>query len=573
MNPKELRAAFYARQSTKSQEHSVADQESVIRKKAKELGLTIVGSYTECASGATREERDALKRLLKDARKGEFKILIIYDMSRLSREGTFSSFSILNELKDYGVQVFDCKLDRLLKEQDSFLLCAEASQAQEESKKRARDVARGIGESVRTRKSDLGRKVYGFDRLYVDERGNPYQQVRLLPDGTKVILNPETKEEVSRLAKGVKYPKTKTHRTVLVNGDEKHVKIVERIFAYALQGVSATKIVNILNKEGVPGPRGGLWNASTVRSMLANPAYIGDIVYNKRGENRYCEITQDGQREKEGTDIGKKTVRHKPQKEWIIHEDAHEPIINGSDFDTIQKIRELRKRRGLGAPISNDIYLLSGITRCARCGAVMQGQKKSAGRNRKEFSYRRYVCSSSRKYGKSVCAHYGVNADALEKAALDRLQLWFMSLETRKKIISILELKLKYQLKTEEKIEHLQKEINKLLNKKSLLISNLNEKMIVFIEKDLNDIKDSIEEKQNKIDQLKNEKLPDYKTVIKQCMDSYDKIAKGIKVSCRATLRELLRDLGLNIVYDPDKKEVRLWFDPFVYGQLTRKSA
>lgn len=47
--------------------------------------------------------------------------------------------------------------------------------------------------------------------------------------------------------------------------DEETAGVVRRIFAWFAAGLSSIQIATRLNEEGVPGPRGGQWNASTIR--------------------------------------------------------------------------------------------------------------------------------------------------------------------------------------------------------------------------------------------------------------------------------------------------------------------
>lgn len=58
--------------------------------------------------------------------------------------------------------------------------------------------------------------------------------------------------------------------------------IVRRIFKYALQGYSSTKIARLLEENGIPTPRNGTcWHESTVMSILRNEKYKGDALLHK----------------------------------------------------------------------------------------------------------------------------------------------------------------------------------------------------------------------------------------------------------------------------------------------------
>jgi site-specific DNA recombinase len=77
-------------------------------------------------------------------------------------------------------------------------------------------------------------------------------------------------------------------------------KVVRRIFADYAAGISPRAIAAALNAEGIPSPRGGGWNDSTIRGnackrdgMLRNEAYVGVIVY---GRNEWARDPDTGNR-------------------------------------------------------------------------------------------------------------------------------------------------------------------------------------------------------------------------------------------------------------------------------------
>ncbi|QDU68208.1 recombinase family protein [Engelhardtia mirabilis] len=58
-------------------------------------------------------------------------------------------------------------------------------------------------------------------------------------------------------------------------------------------------IASALNDEGVPSPRNaewahidpGAWAASAIRSILTNPMDVGDLVWNRRTDERFVEVS------------------------------------------------------------------------------------------------------------------------------------------------------------------------------------------------------------------------------------------------------------------------------------------
>lgn len=75
-------------------------------------------------------------------------------------------------------------------------------------------------------------------------------------------------------------------------------KIVRRIFeSYVQKDRGYRNIVEGLNREAIPAPRGGTWTASCVRAILLNPVYYGAYVWNRRTLSKFHSV-KNGQAEK-----------------------------------------------------------------------------------------------------------------------------------------------------------------------------------------------------------------------------------------------------------------------------------
>jgi site-specific DNA recombinase len=59
--------------------------------------------------------------------------------------------------------------------------------------------------------------------------------------------------------------------------DETKVETVQRIFELTSYGKSPGRIAAALNREDVPGPSGGSWNRQTIRNIITNSAYTGEL--------------------------------------------------------------------------------------------------------------------------------------------------------------------------------------------------------------------------------------------------------------------------------------------------------
>ena len=98
--------------------------------------------------------------------------------------------------------------------------------------------------------------------------------------------------------------------------------IVHRMFEEYAAGCAPRLIATRLNREALPSPRGGQWNASTINGsrqrrngILNNELYIGRITYNR-------------QRFVKDPDTGKRTARPNPEHEWNVKEVSHLRIVD-----------------------------------------------------------------------------------------------------------------------------------------------------------------------------------------------------------------------------------------------------
>ena len=78
--------------------------------------------------------------------------------------------------------------------------------------------------------------------------------------------------------------------------DSAQAMIVRRIFEEYADGMAPRQIAAGLNREGIPSPRGGQWNASTINGsrqrrngILNNELYLGRITWNRQRFMRRAE--------------------------------------------------------------------------------------------------------------------------------------------------------------------------------------------------------------------------------------------------------------------------------------------
>lgn len=204
------------------------------------------------------------------------------------------------------------------------------------------------------------------------------------------------------------------HRLII---DEEAAQTVRMIFEKFVSGESILGITRELNEAGIPNPsmykqikgfnykhpaggiNDGLWPDSSVRRILKNEMYIGNMVQGKNTTVSY-KIKQ---------------CRAIPREEWIVVENTHEAIIAREIFEKAQELFKLRTRK---PPDKKELDLFAGLVRCADCQRIMN--KKTNKHSYGEYRY--YRCSTAKKMKKGACTNHTIRIDKLEETVLVFLQ-------------------------------------------------------------------------------------------------------------------------------------------------------
>ena len=97
------KASIYVRVSTGDQD--TANQVLELTEWAKKRGYEVVAIYSEEESAWKTGHQRELARLLQDARKRKFDVMLVWALDRLSREGSLAILSLVHRLKIVGVKV------------------------------------------------------------------------------------------------------------------------------------------------------------------------------------------------------------------------------------------------------------------------------------------------------------------------------------------------------------------------------------------------------------------------------------------------------------------------------------
>ena len=181
-------------------------------------------------------------------------------------------------------------------------------------------------------------------------------------------------------------------------------EVVRLIFDwYVHENMTPYFIAVRLNEMGIPGPRKNKWVKDTVRKMLENRHYIGQVTFNKIKTTPVLE---------NGEVITKKLTQ--PEEDIIIAEGKHPAIISMDLWNGARSRIAQNPRNNVGADLKNP---LAGILRCSACGRAMYIHPYS-------HAVDRYECRTRPKCFKTVRMDEMQAAvlHALERSSLPDLQ-------------------------------------------------------------------------------------------------------------------------------------------------------
>ena len=99
---------------------------------------------------------------------------------------------------------------------------------------------------------------------------------------------------------------------------------------------------------------------ATVKNVLNNEAYLGNLIQNQTGSLSYKD----------------KTTIRKPETDWICHENAFDAIISPEVWDAVQKINRLAKLRSINNAVPQP-HLFTGKLICADCKGQLLANRET----------------------------------------------------------------------------------------------------------------------------------------------------------------------------------------------------
>lgn len=171
------------------------------------------------------------------------------------------------------------------------------------------------------------------------------------------------------------YHKNKCDKSKLVI-DPETAPIVREIFNLYMKGHGYAYIANLLNAQGIISPvvykaktttyknpknKLGLWTHESIKRILTNPTYAGNITQNRCKKVNYK----------------LKKLINVPRSAWITIENTHEPIVDKAVFGIVQTM--MQKNASEEYTAKKYPHLLSGLVYCGDCGEKMTYTKTQKG--------------------------------------------------------------------------------------------------------------------------------------------------------------------------------------------------
>ncbi len=314
-NPSQQRAAIYVRVSSKEQVegYSLDAQRRGCRDLCRSRGFNTVAEFADEGLSAHTDnlaKRPAFSRMLDDAEAGRFDVVVVHKMDRFARRlrVALECLERLGRARVGVVSVSEPNLDYSTPQGFLFLSMLGAL-AEWYSRNLSAEVRKGYAERKR-RGLYGGRIPFGAIK---GEDGIP------LPDTRPLEIN--------------------GHTSISYEG-------LLLAFERAADGATDADVADVLNTAGyrpIQAARRALFTRDSVRAMLANRFYVGELPIGKRGK--------DG---------------------WV--KAAHEPFVPLELFETVQRHRERRTTNPNAYHVNRSAqpHALSGLARCAECGESMR---------------------------------------------------------------------------------------------------------------------------------------------------------------------------------------------------------
>ena len=331
---KKTRVAAYARVSSGKDAmlHSLASQVNHYKKLIKNNNdWQFVGVYADEASTGTKDSRDEFQQLLNDCRTGKIDMVITKSISRFARN-TLTLLETVRELDKLNVDVF-------FEEQNIHSISGE------------------------------GEMILTFLATFAQEES------RSVSENMKWRINKDFEQGIIWGGKSCLGYKLEDKKHILVPEEAEIVKLIYRLY---INGSGDEQICKILEAKGIEPYKGKRWYWSTIKNILENYNYTGDLILQKTYRENH---------------LTKKKRKNNGEFDKYLIKEEHEPIISLETFRKAQRIRQRRLNQINQGPARK--YAFSGMLNCGVCGRRYTHKSTP--------KHEIWKCSYAEKRGKEAC--------------------------------------------------------------------------------------------------------------------------------------------------------------------------
>lgn len=358
-----------------SESVSIENQRLILTKYIDEQGWQLHDIYVDDGISGTTFERPGVQKLLDDAKNGIINTIVVKDLSRFGR-----NYIQMGQFLDYLFPAFGIRFIALQDNVDT-----------------------------------ANRESGGMEMMPIMNVFNEWHAAN---------TSKKVKSVIRAQAKDGKYHSPKAPFGYVIVDKDKRLPVIDepaasyvkRIFAMRLQGFSVNKIRDILNLENIPSPQRymeekfgkkgdfrslRLWSAISVKAILENPIYKGDLV-----QQRVTTVSYKNHKR-----------IYRDESEFLVIPNTHEAIIERDDWDRVQALKK-SVSRGRQQRRDGITHPLSGLMFCADCGGKMQMRKAVYN----ERSYVSFDCGDHCRIGKKYCFSHHITGNILEEIILTDIQ-------------------------------------------------------------------------------------------------------------------------------------------------------
>jgi site-specific DNA recombinase len=373
MNPITKLVAIYCRVSTARQEEegTIENQVSILEELAQEKGYKIVDRFLDDGWSGDTLIRPALDNLRQSVKDKRWEAVLVYDPDRIARRYSYQEL-VMDELKETGIEVIFKTVSSPKNPEDKIIYGVRGIFAEYERMKIAERFRLGKLRKVKSGNLLVSEALYGYFYVKKNEKEHGYYEI-----------------------------------------NENEARVVKMIFDWVgNDGVTLRGVVKKLQELNIKPRKSkrGVWNTSTLTTMLRNEAYIG----NAHWGSSYAVVPENPTKNDKYKKVKKSSRRIKPREEWITNSIPVPVII---DKNLFEKTREqLKSNYDLSKRNTKNQYLLSKRIWC-ECGRRRVGEGPQRG---KHLYYR----CTDRVYSfplKSTCESRGINARISDRLVWEKL--------------------------------------------------------------------------------------------------------------------------------------------------------